>query len=162
MFARVQRELLAVLKARAEQTHPVLLTSRWHPRDIWKLDPVLEDYLVSGFVTSVDMPGPAARLQYLRAQAGTAARNGRADAIETLARISIQRHRVALRDLHDSAHPAPREPSVQRQMVVGELTPIRQRVRYRRAQQPSALQSPRRRRPLYRLESQLRCAGKFL
>jgi chromosomal replication initiation ATPase DnaA len=85
-FARAQRELLAVLQARAERDKPVLLTSRWHPSDIWKLDPALQSYLLSGFVADVDLPGPAARLQYLRALAGSVSRNGRADDIETMAR----------------------------------------------------------------------------
>ena len=83
-FKRVQRELLSALQARAGQS-PVLLTSRWHPKDIWKLDPALTSYLLSGFVTGIDLPGPAARLQYLRALAGSASRNGRADTIETMA-----------------------------------------------------------------------------
>ena len=84
-YRRAQRELLSVLKARTDHTHPVLLASRWHPRDIWNLDRALETYLLSGFVTSLDLPGPAARLQYLRALAGAASRNGRAGAVESLA-----------------------------------------------------------------------------
>ena len=84
-FHRVQRELLGALQARSPN-NPVLLTSRWHPKDIWKLEPALESYLLSGFVADIDLPGPAARLQYLRALAGAASRNGRADTIETMAR----------------------------------------------------------------------------
>ncbi len=84
-FARVQRELCSVLTARAELQQPVLLTSRWHPKDIWKLEPELESLLLSGFVVDVDLPGPAARLQYLRALSGPASRNGRAETIETMA-----------------------------------------------------------------------------
>jgi chromosomal replication initiator protein len=84
-FARVQRELRAVLAARAELEQPMLLTSRFHPKDIWKLEPELESQLLSGFVVDLDLPGPAARLQYLRALSGSSSRNGRAETIETMA-----------------------------------------------------------------------------
>lgn len=84
--ARIQRELLAALTARGEGSPPVVLTSRWHPQEIWRLDRELQALLVSGFVTRVDLPGPRARLQYLRALEGAASRNGRAENIEELAR----------------------------------------------------------------------------
>lgn len=83
---RVQAELCKVLQARGERNVPTVLASRWHPRDIWKLDPVLESVLLSGFVSAVDYPGLEARLRYLRALEGPAARNGLADAVEKLAR----------------------------------------------------------------------------
>ena len=84
-FSRAQSELRSVLTARAKLEQPVLLTSRWHPKEIWKLEPELESHLVSGFVVDMDLPGPAARLQYLRALSGSASRNGRADTVETMA-----------------------------------------------------------------------------
>lgn len=85
-FARIQREVRTVLQARSQQEQPVLLTARFHPKDIWKLEPELMSQLLSGFVVDVDLPGPAARLQYLRALSGPASRNGRAETVETMAR----------------------------------------------------------------------------
>jgi len=82
---RLQRELLAALQARAESGAPVLVASRWHPREIWKLIEELGPYFMSGFVTQVDYPGPEARLRYLRALEGSPSRNGRASDIEALA-----------------------------------------------------------------------------
>ncbi|MEM7205234.1 MAG: DnaA/Hda family protein [Planctomycetota bacterium] len=83
---RIQRELVAALEERDEDAGPVLAASRWHPREMWNLEPKLASLLVSGLVTRVDMPGPHARLRYLRALEGARAQNGRAEAIETLAR----------------------------------------------------------------------------
>ncbi len=83
---RIQAELVKVLQARGEAKLPTVLASRWHPRDVWKLDPVLESVWLSGFVSAVDYPGLEARLRYLRALEGPAARNGLADAVEKLAR----------------------------------------------------------------------------
>jgi chromosomal replication initiation ATPase DnaA len=42
--------------------------------------------LLSGFVARIDPPGPVGRLRYLRALEGAPSRNGRAAAIEQLAR----------------------------------------------------------------------------
>ena len=83
---RAQRELGRILKARGALDILTLITSRWHPREIWDLDPVLESFLLSGFVSQIKLPGHSARLRYLRALEGSAARNGRASAVETLAR----------------------------------------------------------------------------
>ena len=83
---RLHRELLSALKEREHAAQPVLLASRWHPREIWKLDPDLASYLTSGFVTQLDYPGPEARLRYLRALEGAPSRNGRAPQIEEMAR----------------------------------------------------------------------------
>lgn len=83
---RIEAELVKVLRARERAQRPTVLTSRWHPRDVWKLDPVLESLLMSGFVAQIDYPGLDARLRYLRALEGPAARNGLANAVEHLAR----------------------------------------------------------------------------
>jgi chromosomal replication initiation ATPase DnaA len=83
---RIQRELLAVLQERGPSSPPVVFTSRWHPHEIWRIDRDLQALLVSGFVARLDLPGPSARLQYLRALEGMASRNGRAENIEDLAR----------------------------------------------------------------------------
>jgi len=83
---RIQRELLTVLKDRHTAGLTVVMASRWHPNDIWNLDPKLRSYLLSGFVTAIDSPGPQARLRYLRALEGSRSRNGRAVEIEALAR----------------------------------------------------------------------------
>ncbi|MEZ5965320.1 MAG: DnaA N-terminal domain-containing protein [Planctomycetota bacterium] len=83
---KVQGELVKVLRAREEALRPTVLTSRFHPRDVWKLDPVLESLLMAGFVTQLEYPGLDARLRYLRALEGPAARNGLAQAVEHLAR----------------------------------------------------------------------------
>ena len=66
----------------------MLIASRWHPQEIWNLDPGFAAFLVSGFLTRVEEPGPEARLRYLRALEGSPSRNGRAGDIETLARQS--------------------------------------------------------------------------
>lgn len=81
-----QTLLRAVLAARELVPHVTILASRWHPREIWGLDPGLGTRMLAGFVARLDQPGPAARLQYLRALEGTPSRNGRAEAIERLAR----------------------------------------------------------------------------
>ena len=83
---RIQAELTKVLTARADAGKPTVIAARFHPRDIWKLDPVLESVLMSGFVTAVELPGLEARLRYLRALEGPASRNGLADQVEKLAR----------------------------------------------------------------------------
>ena len=85
-YRRLQRELLAALEAREIAEAPVLIASRWHPQEIWRLDAGLASYLTSGLVTRVDFPGPQARLTYLRALEGSPSRNGRASDIEDLAR----------------------------------------------------------------------------
>lgn len=84
--ARLQYELVQLLKERERTAAPVLIASRWHPRDIWGIEPSFESWLLSGFVCELQQPGPSARLQYLRALEGTASRNGRAEPIEQLAR----------------------------------------------------------------------------
>ena len=83
---RLQRELLAILRRREELKSPTILVSRWHPQEIWGLDPSLRTHFLSGFVSQIGYPGPTARIVYLRALEGAASRNGRADAIEHLAR----------------------------------------------------------------------------
>lgn len=83
---RVQAELVKVLRARADAGKPTVVASRFHPREIWNVDPVLESMLMSGFVTALELPGLEARLRYLRALEGPASRNGLADAVEKLAR----------------------------------------------------------------------------
>jgi chromosomal replication initiator protein len=82
---RLQRELLGVLETRLQRRLLVMLSSRWHPREIWRLDASLETRFLSGFVTRVDYPGPEARLRFLRALEGAPSRNGRAADIEGLA-----------------------------------------------------------------------------
>ena len=83
---RAQRELVGVLKLRMERSLLTLLTSRWHPREIWELDEGLTSLMLSGFVTEIESPGHAARLHYLRALEGSASRNGRAHSVEAMAR----------------------------------------------------------------------------
>ena len=83
---RIQEELLAVLRKRQEGRCPTLLVSRWHPRDVWKLDEGLCSWWLSGFVARIDLPGPVARLRYLRALEGSASRNGACEVVEELAR----------------------------------------------------------------------------
>ncbi len=83
---RVQAEVVSVLQARADAGKPTVLASRWHPRDIWKLSPVLESMLLAGFVAALEYPGLDARLRYLRALEGPASRNGLATVVEDLAR----------------------------------------------------------------------------
>lgn len=83
--ARVQRELVRVLQARADLVQPTLLASRHHPAEVHDLEPALKSWLLSGFVTSIEPPGAEARLRYLRALEGSPSRNGRQDAVEGLA-----------------------------------------------------------------------------
>ena len=103
---RFQRELLSVLKAREGMRSPVLLASRWHPREIWNFDDNLASHLLSGFVTRIDYPGPEARLRYLRALEGSPSRNGRASDIETLAQqvrgsyLDVRRAWLVQRESH--------------------------------------------------------------
>jgi chromosomal replication initiation ATPase DnaA len=82
---RIQEQLLGVLRQRSEEPWPTLLVSRWHPRDVWKLDEGLCSWWMSGFVARIDLPGPVARLRYLRALEGSASRNGSMQAVEELA-----------------------------------------------------------------------------
>src|SRR5690606_34663537 len=82
---RAQRALLGVLKLRAELDVATVLTSRWHPREIWAMDAGLQSFCLSGFVAELMLPGPKARLQYLRALEGAASRNGRAATVEAMA-----------------------------------------------------------------------------
>ncbi len=83
--ARVQGELAAILEHRAASGLVTLLASRWHPREIRDLGDRLRTWLLAGFVTQLEPPGPEARLAYLRALEGPPSRNGRADAIHRLA-----------------------------------------------------------------------------
>jgi chromosomal replication initiation ATPase DnaA len=83
---RVQAELVKVLLERRAQQRTTVCASRWHPREIRGVDPVLESVLLSGFVTALEFPSLEARLRYVRALEGPAARNGLAGAVETLAR----------------------------------------------------------------------------
>ncbi len=83
---RIQAELAKVLEVRSTQTQPTLMASRWHPGEIWNLDPGLETWLLWGLQARIEAPGPLARLAYLRALEGVASRNGRAPVIESLAR----------------------------------------------------------------------------
>jgi chromosomal replication initiation ATPase DnaA len=64
---------------------PTLLASRWHPNDIRDIEPTLATSCLAGFVAAIERPGPLARLRYLRALEGAPSRNGRANAVETLA-----------------------------------------------------------------------------
>lgn len=92
---RIQEQLLAVLRQRVEGPWPTLLVSRWHPRDVWNLDEGLCSWWMSGFVARIDLPGPVARLRYLRALEGAASRNGTGEDVEEMAR----RLRGSYRDL---------------------------------------------------------------
>jgi chromosomal replication initiation ATPase DnaA len=83
---RLQAELCRVLEVRRGLAEPTVCASRWHPREIWNLEPGLSTWLLSGFVARIDPPSPAGRLAYLRALEGAASRNGRASSIEDLAR----------------------------------------------------------------------------
>lgn len=84
--ARVQAELVKVLQARAGASLPTVVASRFHPREVWNLDAVLASVLLAGFVIEIELPGLEARLRYLRALEGPAARNGLAESVEALAR----------------------------------------------------------------------------
>ncbi len=85
----LQAFLLTVLRQREQAGRLTVLASRWHPKEIRLLDPVLTSVLMSGFVTKVDPPGPLARLRYLRALEGAPSRNGRATAIEGMAQQPV-------------------------------------------------------------------------
>lgn len=85
-YTRAQRELTNILKQRLELSLLTLLTSRWHPHDIWELDPRMTSLMLSGFVAEIDAPGHAARLHYLRALEGSPSHNGRAQSVEAMAR----------------------------------------------------------------------------
>ena len=106
---RVQRELLKILKRREERGLLTMLTSRWHPRDTWKLDAGITSFFLSGFVAEIQLPGHDARLRYLRALEGTASRNGRAAAVEKTARevrgSFTDLSRAWTLDRHDLTHP---------------------------------------------------------
>lgn len=82
---KLQQFLVNVLRHREGLRAPTLLASRWHPKEIRDLDPVLTTLFLAGFVTSIERPGPMGRLRYLRALEGAPSRNGRAAAVETLA-----------------------------------------------------------------------------
>ncbi|MEO6597938.1 MAG: DnaA N-terminal domain-containing protein [Planctomycetota bacterium] len=82
----LQQFLVSVLRAREPLRCPTLLASRWHPKEIREIDATLATLCLAGFVTSIERPGPMGRLRYLRALEGAASRNGRADAIESLAK----------------------------------------------------------------------------
>ena len=83
---RIQAELAGVLDARAQAGAPTVLGSRHHPRSMWRTSEQLQSVLLAGIVSELGMPGPTARLQYLRALEGPPSRNGRAADIERLAR----------------------------------------------------------------------------
>lgn len=85
-YSRAQRELATILKRRVELSALTVLTARWHPRETWGLDPGLSSFMLSGFVTEIRAPGHVARLHYLRALEGSASRNGRSQAVESMAR----------------------------------------------------------------------------
>lgn len=85
-YTRAQRELTNILKLRLERPVLTLLTSRWHPHEIWELDPGMKSFMLSGFVAEIGAPGHAARLRYLRALEGSASHNGRAQSVEAMAR----------------------------------------------------------------------------
>ena len=82
---KLQQFLITVLRARETLRSPTLLASRWHPKDIRDLDASLGTLFLAGFVANIERPGPLARLRYLRALEGAPSRNGRAEAVETLA-----------------------------------------------------------------------------
>ncbi len=83
--ARVQLDFAHVIEQRSAQERVTLLASRWHPREIRALDERLRTWLLAGFVTQIEAPGPEARIAYLRALEGPPSRNGRAEAIHELA-----------------------------------------------------------------------------
>ncbi|MCB9887377.1 MAG: AAA family ATPase [Planctomycetes bacterium] len=82
---KYQQFLLRVLRGREGLVSATLLAARWHPHEIRDLDVSLATLFLAGFVTSIDAPGAAGRLRYLRALEGAPSRNGRAQVIETLA-----------------------------------------------------------------------------
>lgn len=83
---KLQQFLVRVLQARESFEVPTVMASRWHPNDIRDLDATLATRFVAGFVAQIDRPGPLGRLRYLRALEGAPSRNGRAVAVEALAR----------------------------------------------------------------------------
>lgn len=83
---KLQQFVIRVLQRRETGTAVTILASRWHPHDIHALAPVLATRLLAGFVARIDRPGPLGRLRYLRALEGAPSRNGRAGAVESLAR----------------------------------------------------------------------------
>lgn len=83
---RLQQELVHVLEQRRNAVDPTLIAMRWHPKEVWGLDPRLEAILLSGFVSEIGEPTVKARLQFLRALEGKPSLNGRAAPIEDLAR----------------------------------------------------------------------------
>ncbi|MCA8950545.1 MAG: hypothetical protein KDE27_13660 [Planctomycetes bacterium] len=84
--AKLQQFLVRVLEARERLGRPTVMASRWHPHDIRELDPTLTTRFLAGFVAEIDRPGPLGRLRYLRALEGAPSRNGRATAVESMAR----------------------------------------------------------------------------
>ena len=62
-----------------------ILTSRFHPRDIRRIENSLVSWFLSGFVSGIEAPGPRGRLRYLRALEGSPSRNGRRADIDALA-----------------------------------------------------------------------------
>lgn len=86
---KLQQFVLAVLRARETLPSPTLLASRWHPNDIRDIEPTLATSCLAGFVAAIERPGPLARLRYLRALEGAPSRNGRANAVETLAQNTV-------------------------------------------------------------------------
>jgi chromosomal replication initiator protein len=82
---KLQQFLVRVLRARESHKAPTVLASRWHPKEIRDLDPVLASLFMAGFVTAIQRPGPLGRLRYLRALEGAPSRNGRAAVVESLA-----------------------------------------------------------------------------
>ncbi len=82
----LQQFLVRVLEARDRLQRPTILASRWHPHDIRDLDDTLSTRCLAGFVAQIERPGPLARLRYLRALEGAPSRNGRAGAVESIAR----------------------------------------------------------------------------
>jgi len=83
---KLQQFLVRVLQHRETLSSVTVMASRWHPKDIRQLDPALATRLLAGFVAQIDRPGPLGRLRFLRALEGAPSRNGRAGAVESLAR----------------------------------------------------------------------------
>lgn len=82
---KLQQFVLAVLRGREALRSATVMASRWHPNEIRELEPALATSLCAGFVAAVERPGPLGRLRYLRALEGAPSRNGRANAVESLA-----------------------------------------------------------------------------
>ncbi|MCA8975906.1 MAG: AAA family ATPase, partial [Planctomycetes bacterium] len=83
---KLQQFLIRVLERRQELPVVTVMASRWHPHDIRDLAAELTTRFLAGFVAQIDRPGPLGRLRYLRALEGAPSRNGRAGAVEALAR----------------------------------------------------------------------------